>query len=152
MLLTIIRKNLTRNKTINISLLFFIILSAYLMVCGTLIIIQLSGSVDAIFQKARTPHYMQMHSGNYDQSLIDDFVSNNGNVEGQQTVQMVNLDSACIYFLKQDSGEKVILTDDMVDNGFTVQNAEFDYLLNLNDKVVKPEEGYLAVPVDYLVL
>lgn len=150
MLFTIIRRNLTRNKTINIALLLFIILSAYLMVCGTIIIIQLTGSVDAIFQKARTPHFMQMHSGDYDQSLIDDFVNGNNGIDGQQTVQMVNMDSACIYFIKKDSNEKVILSDDMVDNGFVVQNPNFDYLLNLDDKVVIPEEGYLAVPVDYM--
>lgn len=120
------------------------------MVCGTLIIIQLSGSVDAIFQKARTPHYMQMHSGEYDQSVIDEFVSGNENVLGQQTVQMVNLDSACIHFIKQSNNEKVILTDDMVDNGFVVQNPDFDYLLSLDDKVIIPDQGYLAVPVDYM--
>lgn len=147
---TIIRKSIIKNKAVNISLLFFIILSSFLMVSSSIIFIQLSGSIDSIFEKSKTPHFMQAHSGDIDRNAISDFAASTDEIKEWQIVEMVNLDGKCISFRKSMTNETVVLKDDMVDNGFVVQNEKFDYLLSLEDEVIFPKKGHLEVPLDYM--
>lgn len=149
MILAIIRKSILKNKAVNIALLFFIILSAFLMVSSTIIFIHLTGSIDSIFEKAKTPHYMQAHSGVIDRNAIREFAEETAEIKEWQIVEMINLDSKCITFWRNATNETVILKDDMVDNGFVTQNGQFDYLLSLDDKIVIPKKGNLEVPLDY---
>lgn len=149
MIFTIIRKSIMKNKAVNIALLFFIIMSSFLMVSSTIIFIQLAGSIDSIFEKARTPHFMQAHTGEIDRNAINEFAKDTEEVKECQIVEMVNLDSKYITFRKSLTNEMVILKDDMVDNGFVMQNEKFDYLLSIEDEVIFPKKGNLAVPLDY---
>jgi len=50
----------------------FIFLSALLLASGTGIIVELSGSLDRLFVEAKTPHFVQMHSGKINPDRIDE--------------------------------------------------------------------------------
>ncbi|HKL78855.1 MAG TPA: ABC transporter permease [Mobilitalea sp.] len=152
MLGSIIKKDFTRNKAINITQWLFIFLSALLMASGSIIVIQSFGSIDGLFQVAKPPHFMQMHTGEINQEEIETFADNIDYVTGQQTAEMVNIDGASIGLLRErgDRIDRVTLSDSMMDNGFAIQNKQFDYLLNLNNETIQVSAGEIAVPIKYM--
>lgn len=152
MLGSMIKKDFTRNKVINITQWLFIFLSAFLMASGSIIIIKSFGSIDALFQIAKPPHFMQMHTGEIIQSEIEDFADNIDYITEQQTSEMVNIDGANIGLLRERDGriDRVTLSDSMMDNGFVMQNKQFDYLLNLNNEIIQVSSGEIAVPIKYM--
>ena len=72
-----LRKDLLRKKLITIVVFAFIFLSALLVASGTNLIIELSNSLNALFTKANTPHFVQMHAGPLDQAEIDSWAAAN---------------------------------------------------------------------------
>lgn len=151
MLGSMIKKDLARNRAINITQWLFIFLSAFLMVSGSLIIIKSFGSIDSLFELAKPPHFMQMHTGALNQAEIDAFADSIDYVTGQQTSEMLNIDGASIGLVKERDGKisRVTLSDSMMDNGFVTQNKQFDYLLNLDNEIIQVSAGEIAVPIKY---
>ncbi len=152
MLGSMIKKDFTRNKAINITQWLFIFLSAFLMAAGSIIIIKSFGSIDGLFQIAKPPHFMQMHTGDINQEEIDAFSRSLDYVAGQQTSEMVNIDGASILLLTEREGRhhEATLSDSMMDNGFVVQNEQYDYLLNLKNEILRVTAGEIAVPIKYM--
>lgn len=149
---SMIRKDFTRNKAINITQWLFIFLSAFLMASGSIIIMNSFGAIDGLFKIAKPPHFMQMHTGAINQAEIDAFADSIDYVTAQQTSEMVNIDGASICFVRERGGktERVTLSDSMMDNGFVIQNKHFDYLLNLNNEIIQVLPGEIAVPIKYM--
>lgn len=152
MIKSILKRDLLRNKAINMTLMLFLTLSAFLMASGSMIIMQLMGSINGLFEIAQPPHFLQMHTGEIDQNKIDRFSDNVKYVVSQETVDMVNIDGANIWYVKagQDINQKVTMVDNMMDNGFVKQNSKFDFLVNLDNEIIKPNDGEIAVPTVYM--
>lgn len=146
MKLSIIKNDLKRNKTINITLLLFIILSAFLVSLGTMIPIQLFSSINNMYEIARPPHFMQMHIGDLNQSEIDEFAGEIDYLEAWQTVEMVKIFVDNIWITGAD-GSSFSLADSLIDNYWFKQNAEYDVLLDLDNMPLYPERGEVAVPL-----
>ncbi len=151
MLGSMIKKDLKRNKAINITQWLFIFLSAFLMASGSIIIIKSFGSIDGLFEVAKPPHFMQMHTGVIDPDKLNAFVDDMEDVVSWQIAEMVNIDGSSIGLLRERDGsfDLVTLSDSMLDNGFVRQNQEFDYLLNLDNEVIRVSDGEIAVPIKY---
>jgi len=149
---TMLKKDFVRNKAIHMVLLLFIVLSAFLMASGSIIIANSFGAIDSLFEIAKPPHFMQMHTGEIDQEAIEDFARSVGYVTAQETFEMINIDGASICFVKEREGrtERVSLSDSMLDNGFVVQSRRFDYLLDLNNGIIRVSPGEAAVPIKYM--
>lgn len=149
---TILRKDFIRNKAVHTVLLLFIVLSAFLMASGSIIIANSFSAIDSLFEIAKPPHFMQMHTGEIDREAIEDFARSIGYVTAQQTSEMLNIDGASICFEKVRKGktERISLSDSMMDNGFVVQSRHFDYLLNLNNAIIRVSPGEAAVPIKYM--
>ena len=152
MLGSMIKKDFKRNKAVNITQWLFIFLSAFLMATGSIIIMQSIGAIDSLFAVAKPPHFMQMHTGDLSQKEIDILSDSLDYVVGQQTSEMLNIDGASIGLRRERKGriEQVTLADSMIDNGFVVQNRQFDYLVNLENVPVQPSPGEIAVPIKYM--
>ncbi len=146
MLLKILKKDLKRNKTISIALFFFIMLSALLVASASNIIIQLSSSMEHLFTMSNVPHFVQMHSGDINQSEIDAFVSDNSLVKGQQTSEMIGIDGTNLFL----GNSRVAEDNSVMDVSFVVQNDKFDFLLNLESQVISVSNGEIAVPIYYM--
>lgn len=138
-----------KNKVIHLTLLLFIILSAFLMTVGTFIMLQTSGSMENIFSIAKPPHFLQMHTGDLDQEKIKQFADNTDYVSESEIVEMVNVDGANIWYQKEGS-KAVSMAENMLDNGFVKQTKHFDYLLDLDNQIVELRDGEIGVPINYM--
>lgn len=136
--------DIKKNKLITCLLIMFIVVASSLLSCATGLIIQLTGSIQILMEDARTPDFMQMHSGEIDLDRLKKFASTNKNIEKYQVLEFLNIEGTDIFF-----GEKS-LSDSMIDNGFSVQSPYFDYLLNLEGNVIQVVEGEVYIPISYM--
>lgn len=136
-------RNFTRNKAVSLTTAVFIAAAAMLMSLAAILAVNLFGTVDQLMEEAKTPHFMQMHSGELDQTALEVFASDNDDVTDFQVLEFLNIDSAQITL-----GENS-LAGNLQDNGFSTQSQNFDLLLDLDNQPVQPEDGELYVPVCY---
>ncbi|MEJ2753751.1 MAG: ABC transporter permease, partial [Chloroflexota bacterium] len=101
----ILRKDFLRKKLITIVVFAFIFLAALLVASGTNLIIELGNSLNALFDKAHTPHFVQMHAGPLDQVEIDRWAAANELVTEQQTVEMISMDGSNLYLGESQNPE-----------------------------------------------
>lgn len=146
MLLKILRKDFQRNKSITIALFIFIMLSSLLVSSGSNMIIKLIDSIDYLFTASNAPHFVQMHAGEVDQEKIDSWTSSNSLVKSQQTVEMVNIDGNDLFIGNSKEPE----TNSVMDISFVTQNEDFDFLLDLENKVAQVSRGEIGVPIYYM--
>lgn len=55
--------DLVKNSGVNLALTTLLLLTAFLMATGAMVMERTLGSVDALFEVARPPHFLQMHTG-----------------------------------------------------------------------------------------
>lgn len=140
-----------KNKVIDMTILIFVILASMLMTVGTIVITQTSNSMQTIFEIAKPPHFLQMHSGDVNQEKIEAFTEQVTYVTAEETVEMQNIDSASIWYQKEpkDGENLVSMCGNMMDNGFVKQNSKFDFLLDENNEIIRQEKGNIGVPISY---
>ncbi len=136
-------RNLVRDRAVSLITVLFISLAAMMLSLAAILASNLFGALDRLMLDAKTPHYMQMHSGELDLSGLTDFAEGCGNVADFQVLPFLNVDNSGIL-LGQNT-----LTDSLQDNGFSAQSDRFDLLLDLNNRPVYPNAGELYVPVCY---
>ena len=128
----IIRNDIRRSKLITATIAIFIVLAALLTSLASSLSIDLIGAIDNFMLQAKTPHYMQMHSGDVNLDRLAEFAASQKNVEDYQVSEFLNIEGAEIVI-----GENT-LAGSVQDNGLTVQNSRFDFLISLNGEVVLP--------------
>lgn len=138
-----LKNDFNRKKSIHLVILFFIMLSALLMSNGVNLIIDLSNALDTFFEKARTPHFVQMHSGELNQDAIEEWSSSNNLIKKQQTSKMLSIEGNNLLW----GTTKEALQNNVMDISFVTQNPEFDFLLNMNNEIIEIEPGEIAVPL-----
>ena len=136
-------KNLVRGKVVPLITILFISVAAMLLSLAAILTVNLCGAVGRLMTDARTPHFMQMHTGDIDMTRLEDFAGHNGNVADFQVVPFLNVENTHIIL----DGNR--LTDSVQDNGFCTPSRQFDFLLDLEGRPVKPQSGELYVPVCY---
>lgn len=137
-------KDIYKNKAVSFAAMLFIALAAMLLSAAAILTVNLSGSIDRLMETAKTPHFMQMHSGEPDARRLEEFAEQYENVEACQIKEFLNVDSEGIVM-----GESS-LAGNLQDNGFCTQSGAFDFLLDQDNVAVQPGEGELYVPVCYL--
>lgn len=140
----IIWNDFLRSKIISLTTIIFVAAAALLVSLAAMLAVNLSGALDTLMKEAKTPHFMQMHSGDIDLERLEAFAEKNSNVEEYQVLGFLNIDGTQIIL-----GD-TSLTNSVQDNGFSVQSEKFDFLLDLNGKVINVLDGELYVPVSYL--
>ncbi len=140
----IIRNDMLKSKTITLTTMLFVAAAAMLVSLAAVLVVNLSGAIDTLMLKAKTPHFMQMHSGAVDTARLWDFAEQNSNVDELQILEFLNVDGAQIVI-----GGKS-LAGSVQDNGLCTQSKKFDYLLDLDGNVIDVSAGELYVPVSYM--
>lgn len=143
MFFKIVFSSLKKNVFTNVLLLSFIFASTLLFSSALSLITDLSSSVNSLMEKAQTPHFMQMHSGEINLQKLDDFAKKENFIKEYQIASMLNIDGNKIYF-----GEKN-LSSSVMDNGFCVQNELFDFLLDKDGNIINVEKNEIYVPLSY---
>lgn len=141
--------DLGKNKGVNISLFVILVLSAFLVATGAMVMERLFGSVDELFESAKPPHFLQMHKGDYDPAALERFASRQPLVESWLVEEMVGFDGAAIAWQRPATDASGDLSDSLVDNLFVTQNEDFDFLLDQNGAIPRPSPGEVYVPVSY---
>lgn len=139
----LIWRDLTRNKVVSLTTLLFIAAAALLMSLAATLAINLTGAIDHLMQEAKTPHFMQMHTGPLDPAPLIYFAAENKAVADFQILKFLNIDADQITI----GGHS--LADSVVDHGFSTQSEQFDFLLDLDNLPVQPQSGELYVPISY---
>lgn len=140
----IIRNDLFKNKAITLTTMIFVAAAAMLVSLAAILVVNLTGALNTLMIQAKTPHFMQMHSGEIDSARLSAFAEQHHNVDDVQVMEFLNMDGARIRL-----GEHS-LANSVQDNGFSMQSQKFDYLLDLDGNIIKPAIGELYVPVSYM--
>ncbi|WP_040949776.1 ABC transporter permease [Gorillibacterium massiliense] len=140
----IIRSDFLKSKAISLATMIFVAAAAMLVSLAAVLVIHLFGAIDTLMTEAKTPHFMQMHSGTIDRARLETFAKMNSNVEDYQVQDFLNVEGARIVI----GGNS--LADNLQDNGFSTQSKTFDYLLDLDGNVIHPSDGEVYVPIPYM--
>lgn len=140
----IIRNDILKSKAITLTTMIFVAVAAMLVSLATILVVNLSGAMDTLMAQAKTPHFMQMHSGVIDTARLASFADRNSDVDEFQVSEFLNVDGARIII----DGNS--LAGSVQDNGFCTQSAKFDYLLDLNGNVINVSDGEIYVPICYM--
>ena len=138
-----IRNDILRNKVITLTIMIFVAAAAMLVSLAAILVVNLSGAIDTLMTRAETPHFMQMHSGEMDSAQLAAFVEQHSEIVEYQVPEFLNIDGAQIVF------EESSLAGSVQDNGFSVQNEQFDYLLDLDSNIIHVSDGEIYVPIPY---
>lgn len=140
----IIQNDILRSKAITLTTMMFVAAAAMLVSLAATLVVNLSGAVDTLMTQGKTPHFLQMHSGELDLARLEAFAKQNPSVSDFQALEFLNLDGAQIIF---ESGS---LADSVQDNGLAVQSEKFDYLLDLDGNIIEVSDGQIYAPIAYM--
>lgn len=143
------RNDLKRNWGVNTALMAILVLSAFLMATGCMVMERLLGGINQLFEEAKPPHFLQMHTGDYDAKALDDFAATHPEIDSWFIENMVGYDSSSLTWSRSSTGESGSLAASLIDNLFITQNKKFDHLLDGSGTVVEPGNGEVYVPVAY---
>jgi len=140
----LIRNDFLKSKLITLTTTLFVAVAAMLVSLSAILMVNLSGAIDSLMNQAKTPHFMQMHSGDIDTVRLTSFAEQNSNVDEFQVLEFLNLDNSQIIL-----GDRS-LANNVQDNGFSIQSEKFDYLLDLDGNIINVSDGELYVPINYM--
>ena len=141
--------DLIKNKGVNVALAVVLVLSAFLMGTGSMVMERLVGSINQLFDEAKPPHFLQMHKGDYDPDALTRFAAEHPEIDAWLVEEMLGFDSAAIAWHRPSTGESGDLSDSLIDNLFVTQNDDFDLLLDETGAAARPAPGSVYVPVAY---
>lgn len=135
--------DIARNKAVALMLLVFVSVAAMLLSLTAILGVNLLGSIDRLMQDAKTPHFLQMHTGDPELQRLEAFAAEQPQVSQFQVVGFLNIENDDIGI----NGKT--LAGSLQDNGFCTQSEQFDFLLDLDNVPVRPADGELYAPVFY---
>ncbi len=146
MFLEMVKRDFLRKKIITVTVFIFITLATVFGASGMNIIANLIQSMSDLKVASSAADLAIMHSGELNQNKIDEFVKNHsGNILNQETVKLLNIEG--LYVELEDQRNFATTIQDM---GFVVQNEKFDFLLNLENEIIRMEDGKIGVPIYFM--
>jgi putative ABC transport system permease protein len=143
MLVQAVRNDMSRTKTTTATTTLFVTAAALLVALAFLLMVNLTGAIDALMEGAKTPHFLQMHAGPINRTRLESFVDDRPEIVDHQVLEFLNVDGARIRF-----GERSLAAS-VQDNGFSVQSPRFDFLLDVDGNVLHVAPGEVYVPISY---
>jgi putative ABC transport system permease protein len=144
MLARVIRNDVLRSKAVTLTTMLFVAAAALLVALAATLVVNLSGAIDTMMTRAKTPHFMQMHAGELDVARMAAFVEGNEHVADFQVLEFLNLDGSQFVFAGSS------LAGSVQDNGLSVQSERFDFLLDLDGNAITVSDGQIYVPITYM--
>ena len=131
------------NRLVTAAIICFMAVSAALTGLTVLLFGSLLTSIDRLMETAETPDFLQMHAGAVDRSILERFAASRDEVDRMQILVFLNLENGELSL-----GE-CTLADSTQDNGLCVQSEAFDYLVDQENRILRPAPGEVYVPVCY---
>ncbi len=139
----LIVNDVKNNRLASFSICVFMAASAMFTGLTILLFGSLSGSVESLMEKARTPDFLQMHTGEIDERELAGFAAGRSDVEAMQICGFLNLENSRLEL----GGSSLI--NNTQDNGLSCQSPSFDFLIDPENRVIRPDPGEVYVPVCY---
>ncbi|MGL1890687.1 MAG: ABC transporter permease [Spirochaetaceae bacterium] len=146
MYIKMLKKDFKRKKVITITLFAFIVISSLFMSSGVNLILDLTSSVDNLFDKAKVPDFLQQHQGDIDINEINSWASNSSLISDKQVSKMIHIKGSSVWF----SNSTEPLKDDVIELAFVRQNPRFDLLLDLQNKPIHLSPGEISIPLFFM--
>lgn len=146
MFIKMLKKDFKRKKVITIVLFVFMLLAATLAAGGTRMFLSLTGSMDNLFTKANTAHYVQCHIGTYDEMYVQQWASETPYIKEWSVQKLLKPTDVSVYV----NGSNTKIDLGISEIGFIMQNNEIDILLNLENQKLSVSDGYIAVPIFFM--
>lgn len=143
MLRNLIFQDVRKNKLLSAATVFFMTISAALLILTALLATQLVGTIDGLMDKAVVPDLMQMHAGEVDETQLSRFAEGHPEVRAWQLARFLNLDNSQLLL----GGHNMV--DSTQDNGLSVQSERFDFLLDMDGELPDVQPGEVYVPICY---
>jgi putative ABC transport system permease protein len=143
MLNKLIWNDVRQNKLLSAATIFFMAVSAMMLGLTALLFSGLLGSVNALMEQAQVPDFLQMHTGELEESEISQFAGERQEIAQWQICRFLNLDNSEVTL----GGHSLL--DSTQDNGLCVQSERFDYLLDMDNNRPDVLPGQVYVPVCY---
>ena len=143
LLLNLVNKDFKRNKVITAALAVFLMISTLFMAGGLRVTGTMISSMKGLNERAIPPQYLQMHKGDYDENMFKNFAESHEYIKDSLIVKMLNIRNTNILYKSET------LENSLMDNGFVIQNENFDFLLNMDNEIAVVKEGEIGVPVYY---
>lgn len=144
MLMRMLKKDFSRNRVIVFTLFLFIMLAALSASGAAGVIVEMSGAMENMFEKASLPHFTQMHTGEINQQAIDSFAAEQESlIKNHQTVELLNINGANIVLGNNEASEAA----SVMENAFVRQNTAFGFLLDMDNQPLRLKDGEIAVPI-----
>lgn len=140
----LIKNDIRKSKLITATITAFILIAAMLTALAVSLSVNLVGAIDHILLSAKAIHFIQMHTGDVDMEQLRNFAEDQEAVEDYQVLPFLNIDGAEIVI-----GDNT-LADSVQDNGFSIQSERFDFLLDLNNEIIRPTNGEIYFPIYYM--
>ena len=142
----ILKRDIKRNKAIVITLFSFMVMAAFLVSGAISIITALSGSMEGLLKNTDSAHFAQLHAGTVEPEQIAAFAADHSRIiKDYQIVELLNINGNNL-FVNQDISE----ADSIMENSFVRQNESFDFLVDLDNRVVRLSPGEVAVPIYHM--
>lgn len=140
----ILWNNLKGNPLLAVTTWLFMTVSAFMFALTCFLAIGLLGSVDTLMEAAQTPDFLQMHAGEIDEAELVRFAVEREQVRDYQTLRFLNLENSSLIL----GGHSLV--DSTQDNGVCVQSGRFDYLVDMENRVIdEVQSGEIYVPICY---
>ncbi len=143
MLIRILRSDLRRTATTSAVLGSLIAIAALLAAVGGSVLVQLTGSIDKLFEVAQTPDVVQMHAGDIDSVAVERWAADQPEVAGWQLVQTLPVPTDQLFLSGEPQSTSVLQP------ALVTQNHGFDLLLDLDNNVLDVGPGEIAMPLYY---
>lgn len=141
-----VRNDFLRNKVVTTAVFIFITMAVILAASAINNIANLIQSMAELQERAVPADITQMHSGEFDQSKIDQFTEEHReSIAMQETMVLLTFDGSHIHF-----GADQTMAGTVQDISFVVQNETFDFILDLNNEKLDVQEGEVAVPIYFM--
>lgn len=143
MLKRLIRNDVRQNKLMSVSTVFFMTISAALLILTVMLFANLLGAIDGLMDKAVVPDFIQMHAGETEEAELARFAESCPEVRDWQLCRFLNLDNSRLVL----GGHNMV--DSTQDNGLAVQGQKFDFLIGMDGELPEVLSGEIYVPICY---
>ncbi len=140
----LIYSDVRNNRFLSAAVCLFMAVCVMLFGLTVFLLTGLSSSVAGIMQTAKTPDFLQMHTGDVDEKALEDFAREDEAVEAWKVSTFLNLENGILTL----NGKS--LSDSTQDNGVCVQSKQFDFLLSMENTLPEVNQGEVYVPVCYM--
>ena len=149
MLVRYARNELRGNWGTHLAVFIVLALSACLMATGATVMERMTAAVNGLFEVAKPPHFLQMHTGEYDRAALQKFAAEHPEIEDWLIEDMIGFEGKALSWEDPATGETGKFSESLIDNLFVVQNETFDFLIDEQGSAPNPSEGHVYVPVAY---